>query len=82
MLAKGLKTVNMSAISIVEISKENSKGTPAMYMTGVITSENKFDTNGSVQNAEMYNKYYDEVEADYAEFRSWVKEERDRLSKG
>ncbi len=80
MLAKGAKTINFSGISMVDIDEKTNTGTPVMYMTGVISSsEDRFDTNGSVQNAELYDKYYDEVERDYMEFRKWVKEEKDKL---
>ncbi len=77
MFAKGAKKISMSGISTVNINT----GIPVMYMTATISpSENRFDTNGSVQNQELYNLHYEEVEKDYSEFRKWVKEERDRLS--
>lgn len=80
MLAKGAKNVNISAISMVDIDEKTNTGKPVMYMTGTINlSENRFDTNGSVQNSELYNQHYEEVENDYSEFRRWVKEERDKL---
>jgi len=80
MLKQGSKTVNMSAISMVEIDEKTNTGVPVMYMTGVINSaENRFDTNASVQNPELYDKYYDQVESDYAEFRKNVKEECDKM---
>lgn len=80
MLKQGSKTINMSAISMVEIDEKTNTGVPVMYMTGVINSaENRFDTNASVQNPELYDKYYDQVESDYAEFRKKVKEECDKM---
>lgn len=80
MLAKGAKKISMSAISMVDIDASTNTGTPVMYMTAVISiSEKRFDTNGSVQNQELYDTHYEEVEKDYADFRKWVKEERDRI---
>lgn len=80
MLKKGSKTINMGAISMVDIDEKTNTGIPVMYMTGVISKEeNRFDTNSSVQNPDLYDKYYSEVENDYAEFRKWVKEERDKI---
>lgn len=80
MLKKGLITVNMNAISMVDVDEKTNTGVPVMYMTGVINStENRFDTNASVQNPELYDMYCDQVESDYAEFRKLVKEERDKL---
>ncbi len=81
MFAKGAKKISMSGISTVNINAKTNTGIPVMYMTATISpSENRFDTNGSVQNQELYNLHYEEVEKDYSEFRKWVKEERDRLS--
>lgn len=76
MLAKGEQNITFSAMSVTDVDKKNNTGVPIVSMYGVINiNENRISTNSTVLDAELYNKYYDEAEKDYADFRKWVRDE-------
>lgn len=83
MLKKGSKTVNLSAISMVDVNEEAGLGRIAMHMSARIDlTSKKADITETIEDTALYDNYYDEVENDYADFRKWVKEERDEMLQG
>ena len=77
MIGMKTKTVNFGAVSMVDV--RDNVGTPVMLMNATNNAKGELSTNSSVQNYELYNKYFDEVEKDCAEFRALVKSERDKI---
>lgn len=77
MIGMKTKTINFSAVSMVDV--RDNVGTPVMLMNATINAKGELSTNSSVQNYELYNKYFDEVEKDCTEFRALVKSERDKI---
>lgn len=77
MLKMKTKSLNLSAVSMVEMQGES--GAPVLVMTGTISTNGELTTGTSVKNYPLYDKYMDEVEADHAEFRKWLKSEKDRM---
>ena len=79
MLGAKSKSINFSAASMVDV--RDGAGTLAAIMNGVIDANGEITTTSSVKNYQVYNNNFDESEADYAEFRKWIKEERDKIYK-
>lgn len=80
MLKKGAEIVNLSGISMVDINDAAGTGKIAMQMSARIDlTTKKIDVVETIENSEIYDKHYDQVENDFAEFRKFVKEERDKL---
>lgn len=80
MLKKGSEIVNLSGISMVDIDEAAGTGKIAMQMSARIDlTSKKIDITEIIEDSELYDKNYDQVENDFADFRKFVKEERDRL---
>lgn len=80
MLKKGSEIVNLSGISMVDINEAAGTGKIAMQMSARIDlTSKKIDITEIIEDSELYDKNYDQVENDFADFRKFVKEERDRL---
>lgn len=77
MLKMKTKSLNLSAVSMVEMQGES--GAPVLVMTGTISTNGELTTGTSVKNYQLYDKYMDEVETDHTEFRRWLKSEKDRM---
>lgn len=80
MLKKGSEIVSLSGISMVDINEVAGTGKIAMQMSARIDlTSKKIDITEIIEDSELYDKNYDQVESDFANFRKFVKEERDRL---
>lgn len=80
MLKKGAKIVSLSGISMVEFDDKTDIGKIAMHMSATINlTDGKSNITETVEDTSLYDKHYDQVENDFAAFRKFVKEERDRL---
>lgn len=80
MLKKGTEIVSLSGISMVDINEAAGTGRIAMQMSARIDlTSKKIDITEIIEDSELYDKNYDQVENDFADFRKFVKEERDRL---
>ena len=83
MLKKGSEIVSLSGISMVDINDATGVGKIAMQMSARIDLTSKrIDITETIENAELYDKHYAQIENDYAEFRKYVKEEREQLLAG
>lgn len=82
MLKNGAEILSLSGISMVEVDDKTNIGKIAMHMSATINlTDGKTNMAETIEDSVLYDKYCDEVESDYAEFRKMVKEERDRLIK-
>lgn len=77
MLKMQMKTVNLTAVSEVEVKGDS--GTPVFVMSGTINTNEEITTGTSVKNYPLYSKYMDEVMADNAEFMKLLTSEKERM---
>lgn len=80
MLKSYTKTINISALSMVDV--KGDIGTPTLIMSASFGKDGKINFGETVQNTELYNEYFDEIMKDNSEFKKMVKDDYNNMYGG